>query len=347
MFEKQSVICSAANLTDRDADDPASAHPSRTFLLSRNGSEPGEEPVEVTLSTMIPAEFVPTSSGGTIALRDNAGEFVASLTLGAHTVALAGPERTFRETGLRHSVTHGVWIRSLPRPFDGVVDLSWVRSALAANRAGVPDVLAMALQYVRGAPAILDGNMQIAGDSKYGPVKKGKRQEGSDFNDYLGLTWSYAEGLTDFPERAQFRCLDCSGFMRMIWGFRSCMEGYAYEGTIPLSYKPLEDRCAIPRRANEIFEFAPGVIVVPNCGERPDDYCELSIGDLVFFDADTGDGPRLDHVGMYLGRDEAGHDRFISSRKTRNGPTIADEGGASILDGDGYYAQAFRSVRRL
>ena len=73
----------------------------------------------------------------------------------------------------------------------------------------------------------------------------------------------------------------------------------------------------------------------------------LHVGDLVFFDADPDDGPALDHVGMYLGRDSAGHRRFISSRKGANGPTMGDVKGASILDGTGLYARAFRSARRL
>jgi hypothetical protein len=50
---------------------------------------------------------------------------------------------------------------------------------------------------------------------------------------------------------------------------------------------------------------------------------------------------------MYLGIDSGGHHRFISSRKTANGPTLGDTGGRSILDGTGFYAVAFRSARRL
>lgn len=50
----------------------------------------------------------------------------------------------------------------------------------------------------------------------------------------------------------------------------------------------------------------------------------------------------IDHVGMYLGLDRDDfrrgiprHHRFISSRKSTNGPTFGDKGGRpSILDGE-------------
>jgi hypothetical protein len=50
---------------------------------------------------------------------------------------------------------------------------------------------------------------------------------------------------------------------------------------------------------------------------------------------------------MYLGLDTAGAHRFLSSRKIPNGPTLADRGHRSTLSGTGYYAKAFRAVRRL
>jgi hypothetical protein len=75
--------------------------------------------------------------------------------------------------------------------------------------------------------------------------------------------------------------------------------------------------------------------------------CPLLRLAIFYSDRDTEDGPRLDHVGMYLGPDEGGHHRFISSRKTHNGPTLGDEGGRSILDGTGDYARSFRAARRL
>ncbi len=73
----------------------------------------------------------------------------------------------------------------------------------------------------------------------------------------------------------------------------------------------------------------------------------LQPGDVVAFDASTTDGTRIDHVGIFLGRDSLGHDRFISSRKTADGPTLGDLGGRSVLDGTGLYAVSFRTARRI
>jgi hypothetical protein len=48
-----------------------------------------------------------------------------------------------------------------------------------------------------------------------------------------------------------------------------------------------------------------------------------------------------------MGKDVAGHPRFISSRKTADGPTFGDVGGRSTLDGTGLYASSLRAFRRL
>jgi cell wall-associated NlpC family hydrolase len=89
-----------------------------------------------------------------------------------------------------------------------------------------------------------------------------------------------------------------------------------------------------------------GVTIIGS-GEAGTHFERLQAGDLVFFDADPLDGPAIDHVGMFLGQDEAGHWRFVSSRKSPNGPTMGDLHGASLLDGTGLYARSFRSARRL
>ena len=104
---------------------------------------------------------------------------------------------------------------------------------------------------------------------------------------------------------------------------------------------------AIPRRAFEMYDIAPGVVTIRNSGVQSTAYNRLSPGDLVFFDASDDDGTQIDHVGRYLGLDSAGRHRFISSRKTVNGPTLGDTGGKSVLDGTGFYATSFRGARRL
>ena len=277
-------------------------------------------------------------------VRDSKAHLLATFTNGAHTAVLAGPRRRFVEG--KASVSHAKWVRTYPAPFDGGVDRDWLEQAFAANEERVPDVLAIAIQYIRDAPSIQEGDLQIAGDARYGPGTEENRQEGSDFNDYLGVTWSYPDEPDDPPEPKQFQCLDCSGYVRMVWGYRHHLPGAGYEDRVPLSYAPRPDHSTMPRRAYQIYKSAPGVIIVPR-RERVTDLSRLGIGDLVFFDADAKDGPQIDHLGMYLGRDADRRYRFISSRKKRNGPTLGDYKGASLLDGTGLYARSFCAVRRI
>lgn len=273
--------------------------------------------------------------------------WLASFTVGAHTVVLRGPSRTFREDGL--AVRHATWVRTDPQPFrESRFDPGWLASALEANQRSEPDILALAMQYLAGSPPLHDVDdprLQIAGDASYGPLTGDTREEGSDFNDYLGVAWAYEGEATDPPEHRQFRCLDCSGYVRMVFGYRRNMPGA--NGPIALCRTPGRDKAALPRRAHEMASHGPGVLVVGPSTQQVTCFADLLPGDLVFFDADPDDGPQIDHVGIYLGRDADGHRRFVSSRKRADGPTMGDVGGRSILDGEGLYARAFRAARRL
>jgi cell wall-associated NlpC family hydrolase len=277
---------------------------------------------------------------------DGGGQWQATFTVGAYTVTLRGPSRSLREG--RVAVRHDVWVRSYPEPFqEANLDPDWLARALRANAEAAPDVLAIAFQYTAGIRRVFEGGLQIAGNARYGPRTDGSREEGADFNDYLGIAWEYPDEPLDVPESRQIRCLDCSGFVRMVYGYRRSLDSATYRSSVPLCRAPRADRRAIPRRAHEIFTAGPGITVIADEGRQTRAFDALATGDLVFFDADAEDGPRLDHVGIYAGVDTQGHHRFISSRKRANGPTIADLGGRSILDGDGIYARAFRAARRL
>lgn len=262
------------------------------------------------------------------------GSWLATFTDGSYTVTLRGPERAFSEVSTDASVATTTWVRALPEPFNGEVSEKLISQMLSDTS---PDILQIEMQYIQGAEPIYDGDgLKVAGDADYGPMQEdGTRAEGSDFNDYLGIPWSYDTGV-DEPETEQIGSLDCSGFVRMVFGYR---------GGLPVSIDP--DGESIPRRSFQILDTAPGVITTPNNGEQVTDLSRLIPGDLVYFDASIDDGEQIDHVGIYLGADTSGNYRFLSSRKTPNGPTMGDTSAKSILNGSGYYASAFRAVRRL
>lgn len=254
------------------------------------------------------------------------------LTKGSRTVSLRGPSRTFAEGAA--IVKHDIWVRLIDTPFSGNVATIDI-SALLADRS--PDVLAVAMQYIDGAATVRSAQgQQIAGDAQYGPLDaNGLRQEGSDFNDYLGQEWQY-EASVDKPEADQIGALDCSGYIRMVWGYRS---------GVPLA--PSLDGVvgALPRRAVQMFSAQTGQVVTETATRTS--FNLLKPGDLLFFDASTDDGAAVDHVGMYMGTDVKGNHRFISSRKTANGPTMSDIGGSSILNGGGLYARSYVGSKRL
>jgi cell wall-associated NlpC family hydrolase len=266
---------------------------------------------------------------------DAASRPLATFTVGARTVTLRGATRVFAEPATTtRRVRSATWVRLLKRPFRGTVNTAWLRRALANTH---PDLLAKAAQYVAGAPTLRAGDGSVvADDAAYGPVlPDGSRAEGSDFNDYLGVAWHYGQ-TADRPEADQAGAMDCSGFVRMIFGYRS---------RFPMTIHP--DRTRLPRRAVQMLSSAPGVVTIRGGGTRPASTRKLAPGDLLFFDSSTDDGTLVDHVGIYLGVDTSGAPRFVSSRKTANGPTLGDVGGKSVLSGTGYYATAWRAARRL
>lgn len=234
------------------------------------------------------------------------------------------------------TVTSDRWVRLLPAPFDGrwdAPDAAWLDAAMVDRS---PDLLAVAFGYVAGAPELKVGSLRVAGDASYGPLAAdGARSEGADFNDYLGVSWRYGTTL-DAPESRELGSLDCSGYVRMVFGYRA---------GLPMVIGP--NGTGLPRRSSDQLASAPGKVTIPNTGAQATALATLAPGDLVFFDASASDGTRIDHVGIYLGVDGGGRHRFLSSRGKADGPTIGDIGSTSILDGEGYWARAFRAARRL
>jgi hypothetical protein len=266
-------------------------------------------------------------------VEDADGAWVATFTDGAHTVALAGPTRTFDEPSADHGVTTDVWVRLLTAPFDGEVDETWLAAALEDPE---PDVLGIATEYLEGVPDVFDEDGElVSAAASYGPLQPdGSRPVGSDWHDFRGVDARYGDRV-DPADPEEYRALDCSGYTRIVYGFRA---------GLPLSLRP-DGGTSLPRRSFEQAAEAPGVTPISDGTLDAD---ELQAGDLVFMDSPLDDDGRIDHVGIYVGVDDGGHHRFLHSRPSADGPTIGgDDVHPSILDGDGHYARGFEATRRL
>jgi hypothetical protein len=342
--------CGAAE-DAREAWDDARGHPEDT------PADPAQ--AEAT------ASFVFRRAGDLTHVTDGRGAWKATFTKDARTVTLAGPRRTFAEATARDSVSHSTWVRLLPVAHEGSPDSRWLVAALAANAKGTRDLLAIGMEYVAGAKPKYDSRgRRYAGDASYGPRgEDGVRQLGSDVDDYLRTV---SEALRDSRERARAssetrledeirqeflarrQSLDCSGYIRMIFGYRDSFEGGGYRLPFALTRAlAAKDATVLPRTAEDLFMEGPGVALIEDEGTQVTRFEALRPGDAVFFQADPEREARLDHVGVYLGADEAGRHRFLSSRKSADGPTLGDVRGSSLLDGTGLYARSFRSARRF
>lgn len=271
------------------------------------------------------------------------GVVVATLTDGARTAVLPGPARSFAEPKFtKATVTSTTWVRLLPRAWaPGSEKEPWFRRWLDRESASAkPDVLAVASQYLDGRPAVRNAatGLRFRGDASFGPLSHptaSTREERSDFYDYLGADWTFPDGESEQADPGRYGAVDCSGFVRLVYGYRMGLPLLNINGKGP----------GLPRRAFAMAGFAPGKVIVPNTLRRAEASSRLQPGDLVFFD--ISGSTQIDHTGIYLGRDDTGHHRFISSRDTANGPTLGDLGGTSLLDDGGFYSRGFRTAKRL
>jgi hypothetical protein len=241
-------------------------------------------------------------------------------------------------------VTHDTWVRVLPEPFDG----TWTAAVEQRIRAWAgdtsPDALTYSSMYRPFAPAVTDParqNAQVLGESGYSePLASGLREVGADFHEYMGLTWTFPSGerVTETPDPKWLRNLDCSGFVRMVYGYHLGVPMGLAEDSVERRY--------LPRRSEWQAASSPG-IVVAQATDAPPPLDSLRIGDVLFWN-DPDDGA-VSHTGIYMGLDQHGKRRFVSSRKTPNGPTMADVGGKSIIDGTAsdLYKDKLRVIRRF
>ncbi|MEV0490000.1 NlpC/P60 family protein [Streptomyces atratus] len=246
------------------------------------------------------------------------------------------------------SVTHDDWVRVLPEPFNGTWTPALEQIIRGWAGSTVPDVLAYAAMFLAGAPAVTSGSgpakdKQVLGESGYGYLNpQGYRYEGADFHEYMNVGWTFPDGTYTGPSSKQVGNLDCSGYTRMVYG---------YHMGVPMAAGEDTSETRIPRKSRYMVDYAPGVRIDQTTdGTAPPAAALLQPGDLVLFNADSGDDNAtvtVDHVGIYLGKDTAGKRRFLSSRKTIHGPTMSDLGGASLLDGTGTYAKKLHTVHRI
>ncbi|MER6468588.1 NlpC/P60 family protein [Streptomyces collinus] len=281
-------------------------------------------------------------------LRGENGDILGTFTDGARTATLRGPSRTFTEPAATKSrVVTQDWVRLMPEAWHkGAEKEKWFKDWFKEyNGSEADDIFAIAFQYVQGAPVKKDDEgVPYAGDAVFGPFKEDgvDRLEQNDFYDYLGINYTFRNGTTMVARKERYRALDCSGFMRMVWGYRA---------RFPLMATNT-DGDGLPRSADGMARSKVGVDVLKLSGPspwytRPQNIDVVQPGDLLFFKMDHRTGNHLDHVAMYLGVDTDGHRVFISSRKEVNGPTMGDKGGASRIDGNGFYAGLLRSAKRL
>ncbi|MFJ3904394.1 C40 family peptidase [Streptomyces sp. NPDC090025] len=239
-------------------------------------------------------------------------------------------------------VHHDTWVRVLPAPFDGAWTAAMEQRIRAWAADTTPDALAYTAMFRAHAPKVTDPaqpDQQVLGAAGYSKVDAaGLRYVGADFHEYLGVPWTFPVTGVTVPAEEKFKgCMDCSGFVRMVYGHRM---------GIPMLDSG-HDGVNLPRTSKFQSAYGPGVVVAQESAQAPS-LAAMRIGDVVFFDA-TGTDEVADHTGIYLGYDQYGNQRFASSRRTPNGPTIGDVGGRSVLNGNPgeLYTEKLRVIRRF
>ncbi|MFI1979913.1 NlpC/P60 family protein [Streptomyces wedmorensis] len=285
-----------------------------------------------------------TFGKGRVGLRALANDGCTNLPI---TLTVSSFEVTAATWETLPTVTHTDWVRVLDEPFDG----TWTPTLEAQIRSWAgstaPDVLAYAAMFLPNAPAVTAGagaaaGKQVLGQAGYGYLDpQGNRYEGADFHEYMNCGWTFPDGTYTGPSSKQVGNLDCSGYTRMVFG---------YHHRVPLAAGADTSKTRLPRKSRDMVDYAPGTRIDQTTGSTPPAASLLQPGDLVLFNADSGDDNltvTVDHVGIYLGKDTNGKRRFLSSRKTGNGPTMSDLSGSSTLDGTGTYATKLHTVHRI
>lgn len=280
------------------------------------------------------------------------GTQVAVLTDGARTVALTGPTRMFSEPGTTTAtVTTSSWVRLAPRRWsDGAQDSTWFQSWFPQQIASTsPDLFGLYAEYSAGAPNRFDNSgLRYAGAAKFGALTSangyqnplGSRDDRADFVDYLGIKYDFPDGVGK-PNTEWYGDLDCSGLVRILYGYRMGYPMYLGDGP--------SGGDALPRHSWSMSAHTPGTrLFGEGASTMPtsDELALLQPGDLLFFAEGSNPGS-VDHCGIYFDTDQYGQRRFLSSRMGANGPTFGDAEGMSVIGGTGIYSRDFRGARRI
>lgn len=277
--------------------------------------------------------------------RRDDGAVMATLTVGARTVVVAGPQRRFTEPSATSAVVDSTsWVRIAPQPWQPRARIdedlaSWLLDQLQDQNPPV-DVLAASMQYLADAP---EGRNQegvrYIGDAGFGYVHTADERDGADFYDYLEIPWKFPDSGRARPAKRWDRELDCSGYVRLIYGYRF---------GLPLLNAPVNTTVdGLPRTASSMAAYARSVLIAAGRtpSQPPSKLSAVQPGDLVFF-ALHDDPNLITHSGIYIGKDQNGGMRFVSSRGTVDGPSFGDVRGDGVID-SGYFGQRLRRVIRL
>jgi cell wall-associated NlpC family hydrolase len=287
-------------------------------------------------------QFEQVSGPNRTVMRTDAGALVAELTHGSRTVVFNGAARTFTEPEATKAkvVTHS-WVHVADEAFEPALIgdpafAKWLRA-----RIGKPmdDVLSSACDYITDAPARHRDGVRYAGDASFGYLNNESTRDGADFYDYLGIPWTWPDGSSSRPASKWARALDCSGYLRLVFGYRMGM-------TLHRRNKRVDE--GLPRTAYAIAERAPSTLIAE--AEEPDqvpsDLSRVAPGDVVFFALHDSDPGLITHCGIVLGRDGDGDLRFVSARERIDGPTFGDVAGAGIINA-GFFGDRLRKIIRL
>jgi cell wall-associated NlpC family hydrolase len=277
----------------------------------------------------------------TVVTDKSSGRRVATFTDGARTVSVTGKSRTFTEKKATATVSTDVWIRLSDKRWKSAYAkdpawMTWLRKQIASD---APDILQFFTEYLRGAPAKTDSKGRIyAGDAGFG-IERGASTDGADFHEYMGVPWDF-DGV-EVPANPQWAGhLDCSGYLRMVYGFR---------GGLPLLRGRVDGIVdGLPRTAEQMAYQAKSALVAAgkSTAKAPTSLNAIQPGDLVFF-AMRDDPNLVSHSGVYLGVDPEGDPRFASSRGISGGPSFGDFGTAKATLNDPIFAADLRRVIRL